>query len=737
MRRLILLFALVGSALAFAQGWSDFSTQTASTILSAAMNGKVNWQVSATAPASCKQGADVWLNISTSPSTLYYCTATNTWTLQTGAPGATGPAGATGAAGATGPTGATGASGNTIWNGAVTPISSTGANGDFYLDTLTNCLYGPKASSSWPGTCTAFGATASLSTANLVAQYVLNEGTGAYAYNYSFPPQPNYNMIGPSEQEFNTSTSNGPVPWTAPGMTLTDAYAPNPNGDFIASRLQAAATGGYLTTNKQPAFVTGQTYTISIYAASNTGAAQTFRMGDNNVNYGPSLTIPATGWARYSYTFTSTSTGNGYALPVAQDAANDHLDILIWGAQLEIGSHPTSYVSPVYTMVNGAGPQQPASACTWVSAGVDCTTCVSGYCGWMQATGWQPINLSVGTAYAAIKQTSTEALAGYAPIINDNYLTTNLFWLAGSANGTAVPGFRWRTYNAWAFSANVLDGNWHILAGEYDGNNISIYIDGAQVAIYSEGSALPLQFQQLFLSNMGGAGFWPGQIGYAAVYRVAHTPAQIVANTTAIRSVMAARGVSIPALTQYLAFEGDSITDPTTGVTGTSKYPYIAQSAISPWPQGGNDAVSGSGMTQVLARASTIDSWFSGITGTKVLMIFLGANDMGDGASTFEANLKAYCLARKAASPGLKVVVATLLPQTTSGFNAFKDAVNTLIYADHSFYDALADFAANATMGCDTTCAANTTYFSDGEHPTAAGHAILGPIAQAAIQSVW
>ena len=53
-----------------------------------------------------------------------------------------------------------------------------------------------------------------------------------------------------------------------------------------------------------------------------------------------------------------------------------------------------------------------------------------------------------------------------------------------------------------------------------------------------------------------------------------------------------------------------------------------------------------------------------------------------------------------------------------------------------SYYDALADFAANATMGCDS-CAASSTYFSDGEHPTAAGHAILGPIARAAIQSVW
>jgi len=86
---------------------------------------------------------------------------------------------------------------------------------------------------------------------------------------------------------------------------------------------------------------------------------------------------------------------------------------------------------------------------------------------------------------------------------------------------------------------------------------------------------------------------------------------------------MAARGVSIPALTQYLAFEGDSITDPTTGVTGTSNI-RTSRSRRSPPGRRWHDAVSDSGMTQVLARASTIDSWFSGITGTKVLMIFLG-----------------------------------------------------------------------------------------------------------------
>ena len=80
---------------------------------------------------------------------------------------------------------------------------------------------------------------------------------------------------------------------------------------------------------------------------------------------------------------------------------------------------------------------------------------------------------------------------------------------------------------------------------------------------------------------------------------------------------------------QFLAFEGDSITNPTTGVAAASRYYYVAQSAISPFPQGGNDAVSGSGIATVIARSATIDSWFAPIAGPKVLFLFLGANDQG------------------------------------------------------------------------------------------------------------
>jgi hypothetical protein len=66
--------------------------------------------------------------------------------------GATGSAGATGATGATGPTGpqgiqgTTGTAGNTILNGVGVPSAGAGVVGDFYLDTVTYFLYGPKTS---------------------------------------------------------------------------------------------------------------------------------------------------------------------------------------------------------------------------------------------------------------------------------------------------------------------------------------------------------------------------------------------------------------------------------------------------------------------------------------------------------------------------------------------------------------------------------------------------------------
>jgi hypothetical protein len=71
----------------------------------------------------------------------------------TGAVGPIGPAGATGAQGPqglTGPAGAAGSNGKTVAYGTSNPNSSTGVDGDFYINTASNMLFGPKASGAWP-----------------------------------------------------------------------------------------------------------------------------------------------------------------------------------------------------------------------------------------------------------------------------------------------------------------------------------------------------------------------------------------------------------------------------------------------------------------------------------------------------------------------------------------------------------------------------------------------------------
>jgi hypothetical protein len=68
------------------------------------------------------------------------------------ATGTAGPAGPTGPPGPVGPTGAQ------LLNGTTAPTGATGANGDYYIDSATSVLYGPKASGAWPGGISLIGA---------------------------------------------------------------------------------------------------------------------------------------------------------------------------------------------------------------------------------------------------------------------------------------------------------------------------------------------------------------------------------------------------------------------------------------------------------------------------------------------------------------------------------------------------------------------------------------------------
>lgn len=67
-----------------------------------------------------------------------------------GPQGPIGPQGPVGPEGPVGPQGPAGADGRTILHGTVNPSNAIGSDGDFYINTSTNMLFGPKASGTWP-----------------------------------------------------------------------------------------------------------------------------------------------------------------------------------------------------------------------------------------------------------------------------------------------------------------------------------------------------------------------------------------------------------------------------------------------------------------------------------------------------------------------------------------------------------------------------------------------------------
>jgi hypothetical protein len=81
-----------------------------------------------------------------------------------GADGAPGAPGADGAPGAPGADGAPGTDGRTVLSGAGVPGAGLGSNGDFYIDTTANRIYGPKAAGAWGAGVSLVGPTGAAGT---------------------------------------------------------------------------------------------------------------------------------------------------------------------------------------------------------------------------------------------------------------------------------------------------------------------------------------------------------------------------------------------------------------------------------------------------------------------------------------------------------------------------------------------------------------------------------------------
>lgn len=563
---------------------------------------------------------------------------------------------------------------------------------------------------------------------NLLLDWRFDEGSGDRVANRANATRAAKNLVWLPDRYFNK--------WNAFNTTtVTDNAGADPDGNATAARLQIAATG----TKSRDLTIRSQaqgTYTLSLYAKSNSGSDEVLRLGvtDNgSASLGSDIPITAAGgWQRITRTFTSA--GAVTAVRIVNGSAAPATDVLICRCQFEAGGSATAYEEPQFDLRLNGG-----SSPTWVTGGIRCASGQNAY-----AVQTAPRTLSTFALYFAVK---TGAWSQYQPILTTEG-TTRRFYFAGtneSATANALTSCRFSSGSQINARMHLgRDGLWHTGCYLYDGTNLNLYIDDILVetlaTTVSAQAIVPLVVNDLTVSGSF-------DVGYMALYTVGtHDAATRKTVTDYIRATVSARGVSVApgGAARLLVNEGDSISASATGWTSQSvytaaaalgtTYPFVVSRAL---------AVSGNSVTNAAARTATRDAIPLPTTTRKVLTVAFGANDLnGAGsATTFLTNLKSYCQGARAA--GWYVIVGTVLARAASigGAASIDETVRATANAEITnganigvFWDAVADVASDAIMG-PFSWTANATYTLDGTHPTVAGHALLAPYWAAALQT--
>lgn len=154
--------------------------------------------------------------------------------------------------------------------------------------------------------------------------------------------------------------------WTKTNSSITANTVVAPDGTLTMDKLVEDTATGFHRVNQSPSIVSGTTYTLSAYfkAGERTrvslqlgGANFTFTIASFDLIAGTVLTgtgtITSVGNGVYRCSISSLAVGTGggnAALEVVDDSGNrsytgdGYSGIYIWGAQLEAGAFPTSYI---------------------------------------------------------------------------------------------------------------------------------------------------------------------------------------------------------------------------------------------------------------------------------------------------------------------------------------------------------------------------------------------------------
>jgi hypothetical protein len=257
---------------------------------------------------------------------------------------------------------------------------------------------------------------------------------------------------------------------TAIAPVVTANYGVSPDGYVNADRvvLNTNGTSGSDRSILRQNIASGADKNGSIYVKSNTGSPQTigFHTGSQ-----VDIVTATNEWQRFAINFAASVTFFG--LENKGDTNAGICDILIWGAQVEVGAYATSYIPTL-----GAA----------VTRGADSSS---------TASVPSLIGQTEGTMFFEFNRTNTFECAFF--MLSNLIGTTpnayqNSFYFLQQANGTMVVEVYISAVPQVLFTVAALSVGTHKMALAYKANDFALYVDGVQLGTDTSGSVPTTNF---------------------------------------------------------------------------------------------------------------------------------------------------------------------------------------------------------------------------------------------------
>jgi hypothetical protein len=509
--------------------------------------------------------------------------------------------------------------------------------------------------------------------------------------------------------------------WQYTGATITDEDVIAPDDSNDATSIVAAANW-YLGTKASYNIPAG-TYTMAISAKRHNTDHHSFSFSKDNAVTRSSTMVTSNRWQRFSYTFTLDSPTNNAALVICSYDGVTGVNMHICDFELYAGSSDLGPSVPSGHLYLGSNAFDPRPTCSGSelnlsSVGWGQIQLASGFTATAATTIALVSKVSAGSAYQAwiSKMQNYTHFSGYTEVSNAPYR---------GINGTAIIN----EAGLW----NLLNKGYHAFTHVYNGSSTQFWLD--DILLFQIPGALTAQtVRDFFVGIVTDTTLSSGlKLFGMALYNRALSNAEIRDAYSSLATHAIENGLTATPAPRIYVAEGDSITQ----ASGATSYAHKFGANALPAVFGNVVALNGSTIATMAARAATLDAILPpSVAGRKfILSVMIGRNDLLTlGTATWLVNLAAYLDARRAA--GWIVVLGTILPSTAVGFNAARNTANSTLTTWVGLHcDAIANFAADATMGPDAA-ASNVTYYSDGTNPTNAGQVLLEAVIRPVINAL-